>query len=618
MKINFSAVCTAGITTSILITMFRITASITASIAASITIDMLRISTASITASILSILTWKAAASVYYWVYYWWHRMALAPRIIQQNPHQYTVPEVLRSSEPVKGGAVDMWSVGAIAHALLVGHGPSESSRGFFGGSKDDESWSERSPLSRDFVQRLLRPHAADRPTAAKALNHPWLKGITPLMNINTQVSADIARDLRYKTLCYTLTLVLLPVVVPYRDFDQLRVAFQQSDPDRDGFIPRSVGQRLLLSRCNIAEAVTPALNIVDVGKTDTLDLAATACADLIIREFFASGPTSNPLVGPFGATDLAPRLLKRFFEVFGDRRNGTATAQVQAATVKGKLRTATAKDVEAVGLTVYPPTVDGRSSFYLTPMARRANSLNSLQTAACLAVVLLTFQPCPAFLPVEFARLLPMRTCPTSRFRVKRYAGGMLQFPGGIKKGVKVVLEKIPFLILSVDAKSQSNVATSSTLKTKLMNLLTGQVTFMTLDKDSKIQKLDSIWIAATYSYHLEDGHYFFIENESFEELEVEASVVGELGDWLEAGMEVDLEMFEGKALQMTMRSAIIQTVVGAVPSAWQQTKKEPTQQRVELSNGRTCPGSPHLTEGDKVIINPNTFEIVKRVDDT
>jgi len=267
--------------------------------------------------------------------------------IIQQNPHQYTVPEVLRSSEPVKGGAVDMWSVGAIAHALLVGHGPSESSRGFFGGSKDDESWSERSPLSRDFVQRLLRPHAADRPTAAKALNHPWLKGITPLMNINTQVSADIARDLRYKTLCYTLTLVLLPVVVPYRDFDQLRVAFQQSDPDRDGFIPRSVGQRLLLSRCNIAEAVTPALNIVDVGKTDTLDLAATACADLIIREFFASGPTSNPLVGPFGATDLAPRLLKRFFEVFGDRRNGTATAQVQAATVKGKLRTATAKDVE-------------------------------------------------------------------------------------------------------------------------------------------------------------------------------------------------------------------------------------------------------------------------------
>eukprot|EP00913_Durusdinium_trenchii_P014908 g13982.t1 len=136
--------------------------------------------------------------------------------------------------------------------------------------------------------------------------------------------------------------------VLPHRDFDQLRVAFQQNDIDHDGYIPRAIGLRLLLSRCQLNEAVVPALNIVDLGRSDTCDLAAIATADLIAREFFAAGPTNAPLVGPFGATDLAPRLLKRFFEIFAEKRNGVPSAAVQLHAIRAKLRTATAKDVEA------------------------------------------------------------------------------------------------------------------------------------------------------------------------------------------------------------------------------------------------------------------------------
>jgi len=274
--------------------------------------------------------------------------------IAQKNPTPYIVPEVLKSPEPLRNGAADLWSVGAIAHALLVGQAPSESSAGQNSGwslarrvrRAEDDGWNERSSMSRDFVQRLLRP-AADRPTAAKALNHPWLKGLTPLSGVNWRADTDVARDLRHKTLCYTLAVLLLPVVVPYRDFEQLRLSFQQADTDKDGFIPRAVCQRLLLGRCNISEAVVPALNIIDVGKTDVLDLCATACADLIVREFFAAGPTGSPLMGPFRATDLAPRMLTRFFEVFGERVNGAAQNSASSSNVRSKLRTATARDVE-------------------------------------------------------------------------------------------------------------------------------------------------------------------------------------------------------------------------------------------------------------------------------
>jgi len=271
-------------------------------------------------------------------------------RIVQTGPaNPYTAPEVLSGRDPVRNGAADMWSLGAIAHRLLVGHAPGqrqgESSGWSFTArsrSSNDEAWAERSAISRDFVQRLLRS-ADERPTAAKMLQHPWLKGLTPLSGVNWRADNDTARDIRHKTLCYTLAVLLVPALVPFRDFEQLRIAFHQSDPDHDGFVPKKVGQRLLLTRCNLTKAVDAAVSIVDVGRTDVLDLCAAACADLIAREFFAAGPTGSPLAGPFRATDLAPRMLKRFFEVFGDRRQPA----VNAANVRSRLRTATARDVE-------------------------------------------------------------------------------------------------------------------------------------------------------------------------------------------------------------------------------------------------------------------------------
>lgn len=272
--------------------------------------------------------------------------------IAKEQPSAYIAPEVLEGSATVQTGAADMWSVGAIAHALLVGHAPTESSSSMSAGwslaasvrnGSGDEGWSERSALSRDFVARCLRP-ANERPTAAQALQHPWLKSLIPIGGVHVRADNDIAREARHKTLCYTLAILLVPVLVPFRDFEQLRNAFMQCDIDRDGFVPtRSVGQRLLMSRCSLAEAVAAAVSISDVGKEEVMDLCAAAVSDLIAREFFAAGPTGAPLAGPLRATDLAPRMLKRFLEVFGDRKQPI----VSGAGIRAKLRTATARDFE-------------------------------------------------------------------------------------------------------------------------------------------------------------------------------------------------------------------------------------------------------------------------------
>jgi len=241
----------------------------------------------------------------------------------------------------------DMYSIGAIAHALLIGRAPSGSSQsqGLFsrmrGGSRSDEqNWGERSPMSRDFVMQLLQPWE-ERPTPARALQHPWLKGTVQAINgVLSDKRAE--KEVQHKTLCYMLAVLLLPNSLPYRDFEQLRSTFQDIDSDSDGLVPRQIVQRILRSRCAMKEAVDAAIKIADVSSSDVYDLCSTACADLIAREFFAAGPTGQPLQGPFRAAELAPRMMKRFFESLGTKQSSASLA-----TMRSRLRTATARDVE-------------------------------------------------------------------------------------------------------------------------------------------------------------------------------------------------------------------------------------------------------------------------------
>jgi len=99
--------------------------------------------------------------------------------IIQANATSYTCPEVLKSAEPLKNGSTDMWSIGAIAHALLTGQAPSEGgaqpqpsstwSLSRRTRSVEEDAWADRSESSRDFARRCLRATGPERPTAPVA-----------------------------------------------------------------------------------------------------------------------------------------------------------------------------------------------------------------------------------------------------------------------------------------------------------------------------------------------------------------------------------------------------------------------------------------------------------------
>lgn len=92
----------------------------------------------------------------------------------------YVAPEVLKKSYTIQ---CDMWSMGVVTFILLAGYMP------FSGTEKNiiqdirackinwkEEVWGKVEPDAREFVEKLLVVDPARRLSAAKALEHPWIK----------------------------------------------------------------------------------------------------------------------------------------------------------------------------------------------------------------------------------------------------------------------------------------------------------------------------------------------------------------------------------------------------------------------------------------------------------
>lgn len=271
--------------------------------------------------------------------------------VILRSAGPFASPELLAGERGPHGGpASDMWSIGAIAHQLLVGVAPArQGDSGVFSllalGANalsrdgDVDAWADRSALSQDFVRRMLRPEALERPTAATALQHQWMQACVPLEPKHWNANSQATAALKNRLLCYSLAVLLVPDVVQYRDLFQLRSAFSQVDADRDGFVPRATAERLLKERGGTVFGVPAAFDAVDVRGCGTVDLCAFTAAYVLATGF------CPPETDEKGSTpaELVKRLLRGFFRSYGDpQRMVSSIAQINA-----KLTTPVVREVE-------------------------------------------------------------------------------------------------------------------------------------------------------------------------------------------------------------------------------------------------------------------------------
>ena len=105
------------------------------------------------------------------------------------------------------------------------------------------------------------------------------------------------------------------------------------------------------------------------------------------------------------------------------------------------------------------------------------------------------------------------------------------------------------------------------------------------------------------------------FMDSESFEQIELQKEFVGEDSvAFLQDGMEVEIESYEGKPIGLTLPSQVTVTIAEADAVVKGQTQSSSYKPAI-LENGVKIMVPPFVTAGEQVIVDTNELTYIKRV---
>ena len=111
----------------------------------------------------------------------------------------------------------------------------------------------------------------------------------------------------------------------------------------------------------------------------------------------------------------------------------------------------------------------------------------------------------------------------------------------------------------------------------------------------------------------YMEDTNATFMDNDTFEQIDVPRDLIGDPADFLQDGMVCKVMTYEGTALSVEIPPSVTMQLVEADPVVRGQTAAS-SYKPAKLENGRRIMVPPHIEAGIKVVVNTETGEYVER----
>ncbi len=178
------------------------------------------------------------------------------------------------------------------------------------------------------------------------------------------------------------------------------------------------------------------------------------------------------------------------------------------------------------------------------------------------------------------------------------------------IKKGVKLMQDGQPYVV--VDFQFVKPGKGQAFTRTKMKNLLTGNVLERNIRSGEKLEEADAEERTMTYIYPEGDG-YVFMDPGSGDQVSVPASAVGDDAGFLQDGAEVVVTLFRGDPVSVALPSHIIVEITETEPGVKGDTATNVTKPAT-IATGATVQVPLFIGEGDWVKVDTRTRAYVER----
>ena len=178
------------------------------------------------------------------------------------------------------------------------------------------------------------------------------------------------------------------------------------------------------------------------------------------------------------------------------------------------------------------------------------------------------------------------------------------------IKSGKNILWEGAPYVVMYAEHSKTGRAG--AVLRTKLKNLLTGNVLEKTFNGSDKVDEADMSKTKAQYLYPEHDG-FVFMDTTNYDQFSLSKDVIGEANLYLLEGTEVTVLNFNDTPVNIELPIKVTLTVVEAPPGIKGDTAGTGGKV-VTMETGLKISAPLFINEGDKLIINTETGSYVSR----
>jgi len=179
------------------------------------------------------------------------------------------------------------------------------------------------------------------------------------------------------------------------------------------------------------------------------------------------------------------------------------------------------------------------------------------------------------------------------------------------LRKGLKILIDKEPYVV--VDFQFTKPGKGQALYRCKLRNMINGIMIDRTYRSVDSFESANLEQRKMQYLYS-QENHFYFMDQQSYDQSALSAEQVGDAKNYLIDNLEVDVLLFDGRPIGLTLPNFVDLLVTRADPWAKGDSVAGDSKP-VTLETGYTLRVPPFIDEGTKITVDTRTGEYVTRV---